>query len=239
MIINAEGVYFKDLNQQVRESAEADIVIDRCFGQRFIASGLGGKNIVINGTPGNALAAYLDGSSIIVNGNVQDAVGDTMDEGLVVVHGSAGDALGYSMRGGKIYVRDNSGYRTGIHMKQYKEKKPVIIVGGGAGSFLGEYMAGGIIIVLGLYGDATVIDQFTGAGMHGGKIFIRSQALPSGLPPQVAVSEATAEDLAEITGYIEEYTQYFALDYAAVMQGHFYLLKPNAHNPYTKLYTIN
>jgi len=28
-------------------------------------------------------------------------------------------------------------------MKQYKEKKPVIVIGGTAGSFLGEYLAGG------------------------------------------------------------------------------------------------
>jgi glutamate synthase domain-containing protein 3 len=238
MNIMAQALHFKTLNEEIRR-ADREVVIEGCAGQRFIASGQAGKHITINGTPGNALGAYLDGSTIIVNGNVQDAVGDTMNDGLIVVHGNAGDALGYSMRGGRIYVRGNSGYRTGIHMKEYKEKKPVIIVGGGAGSFLGEYLAGGIIIVLGLDGGHSVIDQFTGAGMHGGKIFLRSKNIPSGLPAQVSVSVANEEDHKEMGVYIADYAQCFGLDYAAIMQEHFYVLRPNASNPYKRLYTNN
>jgi len=89
-------------------------------------------------------------------GNAQDATGDTMNDGTIYIHGNSGDVCGYAMRGGKIFIRDNAGYRTGIHMKQYKEKKPVIVIGGTAGSFLGEYLAGGIIIVLGLNSEDTV-----------------------------------------------------------------------------------
>lgn len=54
------------------------------------------------------------------------------------------------MRGGEIYVRGNAGYRAGIHMKAYRDKRPVMVIGGRTGSFLGEYQAGGYIIVLGL-----------------------------------------------------------------------------------------
>lgn len=36
-----------------------------------------------------------------------------------------------------------------FHMKEYKEKVPVLVIGGRTGSFLGEYQAGGIIVVLG------------------------------------------------------------------------------------------
>lgn len=100
--------------------------------------------------PGNALGAYLNGAEITVSGNAQDAVGDTMNEGKIVVHGQIGDAAGYAMRGGRIYIKGNAGYRAGIHMKAYKDKKPIMVIGGRAGSFLGEYQAGGIIIVLGL-----------------------------------------------------------------------------------------
>ncbi len=42
--------------------------------------------------------------------------------------------------------------RGGIHMKQYQEKRPLLIVGGSARAFLGEYMAGGLILVLGRKG---------------------------------------------------------------------------------------
>ena len=50
----------------------------------------------------------------------------------------------------KTYLRDDVGYRAGIHMKEYGDKKPVLVIGGTAQDFFGEYMAGGIVILLGL-----------------------------------------------------------------------------------------
>ena len=149
MIIDAKRLGFAELNEKIRKT-DGDCRIVGCLGQRFIASGMGGKSIDIDGVPGNALGAYLSGAEITVNGNAQDAVGDTMNDGRIVVHGNIGDAAGYAMRGGEIYVKGNAGYRAGIHMKEYKTKKPAIIIGGRAGSFLGEYQAGGLILVLGL-----------------------------------------------------------------------------------------
>jgi glutamate synthase domain-containing protein 3 len=35
-------------------------------------------------------------------------------------------------------------------MKEYKEKKPVLVIGGTAQDFAAEYMAGGIMMILGL-----------------------------------------------------------------------------------------
>ena len=107
----------------------------------------------------------LAGADITVRGNAQDAVGDTMNDGSIVIHGNIGDAAGYAMRGGRIYVKGNAGYRAGIHMKEYKDKKPVIVIGGRAGSFLGEYQAGGLIIVLGLgIGERPIVGNFP---LHG------------------------------------------------------------------------
>ena len=214
-------------------------VINQCFGERFIGSGAKNIRITINGTPGNALGAYFDGGIIEVNGNAQDAVGDTMNDGKIIVHGSAGDALGYAMRGGSIFIRDNSGYRTGIHMKEYKEKKPVIIIGNKAGSFLGEYLAGGLIIVLGIGVNEIPVGNFTGTGMHGGKIFIRTSAAMPPLPEQVAAEIAGEDDLSEIEPYIVEYAMYFNMNAAQLMKDKFYVLKPNAKNPYKQLYTAN
>lgn len=240
MIVSALGTDYQALNQRVREcSLGENITINDCYGERFIGCGLDGKDITINGTPGNALGAYLDGSKITVNGNVQDAVGDTMNEGEIIVHGNAGDALGYGMRGGKIYIRGNSGYRTGIHMKQYKEKRPVIIVGGSAGSFLGEYLAGGLIVVLGMDTDKLPIGNFTGTGMHGGKIIIRSNIEPKGLPPQVSIKKAVEAELEEIKSEISQYIDIFNLEIRDIMKKDFYILTPNAKNPYKRLYTPN
>ncbi|MCL2050529.1 MAG: glutamate synthase [Lachnospiraceae bacterium] len=215
------------------------MTINNCFGERYIGAGLKDEQITVNGTPGNALGAYLNGGVIEINGNVQDAVGDTMNDGLIVVRGNAGDALGYAMRGGKIYVRDNAGYRTGIHMKEYEEKKPVIIIGGEVGSFLGEYLAGGLIIVLGLLSDKIPVGNFTGTGMHGGKIFIRSKSELSSLPAQVFCGKASAEDLEEIAPYLYEYGEFFGINIEQLLKDDFYILKPNATNPYHQLYTAN
>ena len=223
--IDAHGLGYRELNEELRR-AEGEIEIDGCMGQRFIASGMSGKKIKINGIPGNALGAYLDGSEIEVMGNVQDAVGDTMNFGTIAIHGSAGDAVGYAMRGGEIYVRDNAGYRAGIHMKAYKDKKPIMVIGGRAGSFLGEYQAGGIIIVLGLNIDGKpIVGNFPCTGMHGGKMFLRSSAEGIEFPPQVSVKEATNDDIEEIRPIIEDFCAAFGFD--------------SSKNPYKQMYVAN
>lgn len=240
MKIDARNIHFKDLNNEIRKAADRHITIDNCIGQRYIGSGQGGKEIVINGTPGNALGAYLDGSRITVCGNAQDATGDTMNEGVIVIHGSSGDATGYAMRGGKIYVKGNTGYRAGIHMKAYKDKVPVLVIGETAGSFLGEYQAGGIIIVLGLHNSPNIpVGDFCGTGMHGGKIFLRSEELPGDLPSQVVAAKVTQENLNEIKPYLEEFCMIFGEDIEYVCAGNYYMLTPNTKNPYKQLYTHN
>ncbi len=238
MKMSAKNMDFRTLNEHVRQS-KGDFSIDHCYGQRFIGSGLEGKTITINGTPGNALGSYLNGATIVVNGNAQDAVGDTMNNGKIIIHGNAGDALGYAMRGGVIYVCGNAGYRTGIHMKQYQDKKPVIVVGGKVGSFLGEYLAGGLIIVLGIDSYGVPVGNFTGTGMHGGQIFIRTNEKPPNLPEQVTVEEATANDLNQISSYINEYAEHFNKSGYELLKSTFYVLKPSAKNPYKQLYTAN
>jgi glutamate synthase domain-containing protein 3 len=236
-IIN-ENLHFKELNERVK-AAEGDVQINSCYGQRFIGSGLRKKTITINGTPGNALGAYMDGGTIYVNGNAQDAVGDTMNDGKIIIHGNAGDALGYAMRGGSIFVKNNAGYRTGIHMKEYKDKKPTIIIGGKVGSFLGEYLAGGLIVVLGIGVENVPVGNFTGTGMHGGKIFIRTDEELTGLPAQVTLEIASDKDLQEIVPYISEFAEYFDMKADVIMKNKFYILKPSAKNPYKQLYTTN
>ncbi len=243
MKLNAMNLDYKDLNAAIKR-ADDDCFIDNCFGQRFIGAGInlsdcGGKNITINGIPGNALGAYLNGAVIKVNGNAQDAVGDTMNDGRIIIDGNAGDALGYAMRGGKIFVRGNAGYRTGIHMKEYKEKRPVIIVGGTVGSFLGEYLAGGLIIVLGLGSDEIPVGNFTGTGMHGGTIFIRCKNELTGLPAQVTAEIASDADLEEIEPELIEYAGSFNMNVSDLLKGQYYKLKANAKNPYKQLYTAN
>lgn len=240
MNINAEEMHFQVLNDQIRATSDQTITIENCMGQRYIASGMGKKSMVINGVPGNALGAYLNGGSITVNGNAQDATGDTMNDGEIIIHGSSGDATGYGMRGGKILVKGNAGYRAGIHMKAYKMQQPLVVIGGVAGSFLGEYLAGGTIIVLGLNTDQKiVVGSGCGTGMHGGKIYLRCEELPTDLPVQVVAEKATAEDMSKIDDYLNDFCSNFNVSKEEVLSKQFYVLSPNTKNPYKALYTQN
>ncbi len=240
MQLNVRQYGFQELNACLRETTDRDITLEGCIGQRFIAAGMSGKQISIHGIAGNALGAYLNGSVIETFGNAQDAVGDTMNEGEIIVHGSIGDAAGYAMRGGKIFVEGNAGYRAGIHMKAYQEKIPVMVIGGRTGSFLGEYQAGGIIIVLGLHQDGRpIVSNFPSYGMHGGKLFLRSDCEGIHFPHQVNHRIASAEDLAEIRPHIAEFCKHFGGDPDEILQAQFTLVTPDGGNPYKQMYVAN
>ena len=238
-VTNLDYLDYQGLNDKLRESDE-ECTINGCCGQRFIAAGMSDKNITINGVPGNALGAYLNGASIKVNANAQDAVGDTMNEGKIVIYGNIGDAAGYAMRGGKIFVKGNAGYRAGIHMKQYKEKVPVIVIGGNTGSFLGEYQAGGIIVILGLNSDGQrIVGNFPCTGMHGGKMFLRGKCDDIEFPKQVTAREATSKDMMEIKEYIDEFCEYFGTDAEEIMNSVFTVVTPDNSNPFKQMYVAN
>ena len=124
--IDARGIHYQELNAVIKDLFNAgknEVLIKNIQGQRYIGNGIKGNyKIVIEGTPGNDMAAYMDGPVIIIYGNVQDAVANTMNNGEVIIHGNAGDTLGYAMRGGEVYVKGDVGYRVGIHMKEYLDK---------------------------------------------------------------------------------------------------------------------
>lgn len=239
MIINAKELDYCTLNRKIRES-DGECYLADCLGQRFIGAGMTDKCIEISGIPGNAMGAYLNGAQITVKGNAQDAVGDTMNNGRIVIHGSVGDAVGYAMRGGEIYVKADAGYRAGIHMKEYKEKKPIMVIGGTAGSFLGEYQAGGLIILLGIdKGEKPIVGNFPCTGMHGGKVFLRGSIDGVSLPKQVSSREATGEDIEEIKHYITEYCRLFGYDFEEIMSEKFTVVFPDSKNPYKQMYVQN
>lgn len=238
MVFQAGNTYYEQLNRAIRASGDDEIVVENLLGQRYLGCAASGKRFSLYGTPGNGLGQYLNGAVIEVFGNAQDATGDTMNDGDIIIHGSCGDACGYGMRGGRIFVEGDCGYRAGIHMKAYQEHHPVLVIGGQAGSFLGEYLAGGLILVLGKGANgAFPASNFCGTGMHGGKIVLRSDRAPEGLPRQVLIAPAQEEDLAEIRPYIEDFCRFFGGDPAALAAGPFYVLTPNPEAGYHQLYT--
>ena len=263
-IIDAQNIGYKMLNylirniiSEIKSSQNNDLTkkiktieLNNVLSQRYIGDGIQNKiNILINGIPGNDLAAFMDGPEIEIFGNVQDGTGNTMNSGKVIIHGSAGDILGYSMRGGEIYVKQDVGYRSGIHMKSFLDKFPVIVIGGKAGHFLGEYMAGGIIIVLGfdspinkmknfyLFDDDEIVGDYIGTGMHGGKIFVRGEINNHKLGKEIIKSKISNEDEDIIKTYIGNYFKYFgSANEETIKLSDFLKLTPFSRRPYGKLY---
>ncbi len=241
-LVDAKGVYYKQLNEEIRTrlaSGAAEIRIANVNGQRYIGDGVSSAaRLILEGTPGNDMAAYMDGLEIVVEGNAQDAIGNTMNAGKIIVHGHAGDTVGYAIRGGEIYIRDYVGYRVGIHMKEYMDKVPAIIAGGKAGDFLGEYMAGGVLIVLGLglEADEDIVGSYCGTGMHGGVMYIRGDVPPEKLGKEIRVVDMTAGDQEKVSRYVQNYVSYFGGSVAEIMAKPFAKLIPYNKRPYGNLY---
>ncbi len=236
VVIQLGTEHFREANESVREAlASADIVeLHNVFAQRYLGCTMGkGKRLEVYGTPGNDMGCYMDGGTIEVYGSAQDQIGNTMNGGTMVVHGRCGDAAGYAMRGGEIFVRDDSGWRVGIHMKQYEDKRPVIVIGGNAGSFLGEYMAGGVILLMGLPG------AHLATGMHGGVIYLR-HPLPNDMVAEGLVFEKVdGADIEVIEGLLGRYRKYFEgeIDASDAMDAKdFFKLRPATSRPYASLY---
>ena len=240
--IDAKGFHYTPLNQQIRAAVAGGatkIVIDHVLGQRFIGDGLRGDGVTItvNGVPGGDLGMFMSGPTIIVHGNADHAPGNTMDSGKIIIHGSAGDAVAHSMRGGRVYVRDNIGYRGGIHMKQYMEKRPVLVVGGAARAFLGEYMAGGLLIVLGLDGVLPISERGLGSGIHGGEIFIRDTVEEKYLGVGAKQLPATADQKAMIAPIIRDFATAFSIDAAPLLASEYTRVAPASARPFANKYT--
>lgn len=244
MSITAGLRRYEEINQEVNKLllSKNKAVVRDVNGQRYIGCALdAGKTVEIYGTAGNDLACLLNGGKVVLYGNGQDAVGNTMGGGEIIIHGHTGDALGYGMRDGQIYIRDNVSCRGGIHMKEFREMKPVLVIGENAGSFLGEYMAGGTIVLLGLHmkrGDK-LFGTHCASGMHGGKIFVRGSFPKENLSPNIKVVSLTDEDKKELAGYVKNYCRFFGEDYDEVMTKPFKKLIPATSRPYANLYTPN
>lgn len=209
-------VHFKELNCAIRNAMELGskrIILKEVTGQRYIAATASRNDVYIgiHGTPGNDLGAFLDGPTIEVFGNAQDMMGNTMNSGKIIVHGNAWDVTGLSARGGQMFIQGSSGYRVGIHMKEYAQTKPTMVIGGTAKDYLGEYMAGGTIVVLGLghEKEGSPVGINIGAGIHGGKMFIRGNVEKEQLGAGAITADLTDEDKTELSDILDQFNAYF------------------------------
>jgi glutamate synthase domain-containing protein 3 len=240
--IDASGIFYRELNARLREAVSngtRKIELRNVYGQRYIGTDLDKPvEIEIFGIPGNDLGAFMNGPKITVHGNAQDGCGNTMNSGEIIIHGRAGDIVGLSARGGKLFIRDDVGYRAGIHMKEYQDKKPVLVIGGTAQDFLGEYMAGGILILLGLnLGEGEYHKaKFIGTGMHGGIIYLRGKVNEYQLGKEVGVAELEERDYQILQQLVGEFAAHFGYETGEILKSKFIKLFPRWLRPYGRLY---
>jgi glutamate synthase domain-containing protein 3 len=240
--IDARGILYRELNARLRQvvsNGTERIELRNVYGQRYIGTDLDRPvEIDIFGTPGNDLGAFMNSPRIVVHGNAQDGCGNTMNNGEIIIHGHAGDILGLSARGGKIFVREDAGYRAGIHMKEFGDKKPMVVIGGTAQDFLGEYMAGGVLVLLGLtLGEgARHKANFIGTGMHGGSIYIRGEVEEFQLGKEVGVAELDENDYSLLKKLVDEFGRHFGYNAEAILKHRFTRLFPLYLRPYGRLY---
>ena len=268
IIIDAEAggkkLHYRELNQKVRKAVKDGcnhITLLNVSGQRFIGAGLSGDiTIDVYGDAGLDTGVFSDGLKINVHGCSEYLLGNTLNSGELAVYGDSWDITGMSARGGAIYVLGEGGSRIGIHMKQFKDKKPTIVYGGRVKQYCGEYMAGGTIIVLGLnYRDAVIdhkkplsrenidpkkikeypepiVQSFLGCGMHGGVIYIRGEVPETNLGIYAVKDEFTEEDKAAITPQIKRFSELFNVPEELIWKKKFTKIRPISSRPFGKVY---
>ena len=123
-------------------------------------------------------------------------------------------------------------------MKEYQDKKPIVVIGGTAQDFLGAYMAGGILILLGLNLKEGECHKatFIGTGMHGGIIYMRGDIQDFQLGKEVGIAELDEKDSLILKELVREFASHFSYDAEQILKHKFTKLFPLYLRPYGRLY---
>ena len=87
--------------------------------------------------------------------------------------------------------------------------------------------------------DRPIVSNFPCTGMHGGRLYLRSDGRGLRLPGQVKARPAGEDDLAEISKYVQSYCAFFGGDPDAIMDAPFTVITPDTKNPYRQMYVLN
>lgn len=243
--IDAAHKHYRDVNKEIKtllaDGSEKRIQLININGHRYIGTGIKSQAVIdIYGIPGNDLGAFMDGLTLRVHNLAQDGIGNTMNSGNIFIHGYAGDVTAYGMRNGKIFIREDAGFRTGIHMKEYKNLKPIVVIGGCTGDYAAEYMAGGIMVILGLNRPAgeSIVGDYFATGMHGGVAYVRGNVDKNSMGQEVNSFPLDQEDKKILSALIHEFcgefTRYKAED---ILNAEFSKIIPISKRPYGRLYS--
>jgi len=122
-------------------------------------------------------------------------------------------------------------------MKQYRDKRPVLVIGGIFRAFLGEYMAGGLILALGDSSQNPIRERGIGSGIHGGKIVIRGDVDEYYLGVGARKTPVPDNEKDEITPLIKEFAGYFGIDPQTLLDDTYVQITPSSSRPFANKYT--
>ena len=262
---DGEPLDYRDLNKKIRAAVKdghTRLILENVKGQRFIGAGLRGPlTIEIFGDAGLDLGVFSDGINVVVHGCSEYLLGNTLNSGELVVYGDSWDITGMGARGGQMFIMGNGGSRIGIHMKEFKDKKPIIVYGGAVKQYCGEYMAGGLIVVLGLdFSDAIadrkkpvekddinpnlvkdipgeIVQSDLGSGIHGGAVYVRGDVSDHNLGVYAIKEKFTDEDKEILTPIIERFCELFNVPADLIWKKEFTKIIPVSSRPFGKFYT--
>ena len=81
--------------------------------------------------------------------------------------------------------------------------------------------------------------NFPCTGMHGGKVFLRSDCRDVLFPSQVTARPASQEDLAELRPVLEEFCRLFGDELERLLDAPFTVVTPDSSTPYRQMYVAN
>ena len=80
---------------------------------------------------------------------------------------------------------------------------------------------------------------FPCTGMHGGKMFLRSECRDVLFPEQVTARAASPDDMEELRLTLSDYCNLFDINIDEVLSAPFTVVTPDSKNPYRQMYVAN
>jgi len=195
-LVDCDELSIRQINETIHRAiaeGEREISLRRPGARHNLAVAvLHDVRIAIDGPVGYYCGGMSDGVRLEIHGSAGWGAAECLLSGSVVIDGNAGNGAAASIRGGTVVVKGDAAARAGIAMKG-----GLLVIGGDTGYMTGFMMQRGRIIVCGNAGPALADSMYEGVVYVGGQI--------AELGNDTVVTDAGAEELAEIRGALEPY----------------------------------
>ena len=205
--------------------------------QDGVANTMNSGKIIVHGSSGDITGYSMRGGEIYIRDNVGWRSGIHMKSYLdkfpaIVIGGKAGNFLGEYMAGGLIIVL---GLDSGASNRYEEPGEGKDMEDGTCKQREKTYYFEKFYST----SSSSVVGDFAGTGMHGGRIFICGDVDEYQIGKEVKKTKPDKNDIEVLKHYINNYCSFFKADYEKMISGrlkNFIKLAPYSHRPYGKLY---